>query len=515
MRAPIALSILLVIAADAHAATSAVALARLVSATDDVSPAIIDGLHSVDTLTRATAARLAAIRGANGEAVAALRDVVATERDADAAREEIRALVLLGSDDDVDLAVKNASRFPPRMDGVVADAIARLGAPRALALYPKFVRPLRRTGDSSNFFKVALWQTKDSDAVTALASQMVADGDDRGWCELMDAGGDVGAEAVSAALSSGSRAIRLATARSLADRYCTKTGSLPDGLRAAALAPPPDDAAPDEVLVREMLRRIAGEKPRELASPVPSACLYASLLTSQERESVHCDAPRTFDNRRSSPVNPAELMIGGFLPPGLSEAMTRDYGCNQSLVGTANVSVDRAGRVRRFDAKVGSPVAGSSPGRCLDAMTNLIALSFFDPETTSSSTSDQILIAKPPKGAPCMDATSMSAAAAADRAMRPGGGVVEPEIAKTVDPAFPKDVAKSMTDKKAWDHYVVVQSTVDTSGCVRQMRLVRQSPYPALNASALEALAQWRFKPGTVDGTPVPVTFDVAIHFKL
>jgi len=147
-------------------------------------------------------------------------------------------------------------------------------------------------------------------------------------------------------------------------------------------------------------------------------------------------------------------------------------------------------------------------------MTNLIALSFFDPETTSSSTSDQIVIVKPPKGAPCMDATPI-AAGAIDRALRPGGGVTEPEIAKTVDPAFPKDVVTSMTDKQAWDHYVVIQSTVDTTGCVRQMHLVRQSPYPALNAAAIEALSQWRFRPGTADGVPAPVTFDVAIHFKL
>jgi TonB family protein len=503
---------LLFITATGHAATSAPALVRLISSTDDVSPAIVEGLHSPDALTRATAARLATIRGANGDVLGALRELVAKEADADAAREELRALVLFGNDDDVELAVKNASRFPPRMDGVVADAIARLGAPRALTLYPKYVKPLRRIGDASNFFRLALWQSKDADAVASLASEIVAEGDDRGWCELMDAAGDsdvIGPAALTAALRSNSRAIRLATAKSLADRYCTKPGSFPDGMRAAAIEPPPDGAAPDEVFVHEILRRIAGQKPHELTAPAGSACMYASLLTSQELASVHCDAPRAYDARRSTPVSPPQLTISGFLPPGLSDAVMRDYGCKDSLVGTAKVSVDRAGRVRHFESSV-----AQSPSRCLDAMSNLIAMSLFDPESTSSSTSDQLIIVKPAGHAPCMDATPMSIASA-DRALRPGGGVTEPEIAKSVDPDFPKDVAKAMTDKRVWDHYVVIQSTVDAQGCVRQMRLVRQAPYPALNAAAIEALSQWRFRPGTSDGTPAPVTFDVAIHFKL
>src|SRR5260370_30150316 len=154
----------------------------------------------------------------------------------------------------------------------------------------------------------------------------------------MDAAGDsnaIGAAALTAALGSSSRAIRLAPAKSLADRYCTKPGSFPDGLRTAAVAAPPDDAAPDEVFVREIVRRIAGEKPHELTAPAGSACMYASLLTSQELASVHCEAPRTWDSRRSSPVTPAQLSIGAFLPPGLRDPRRPHSGCQESLLGPA------------------------------------------------------------------------------------------------------------------------------------------------------------------------------------
>ena len=405
--------LLVFVTASVQAATSASSLARLVNSPDDPVAAIAEGLHSPDALTRATAARLASVRGA-GEAMATLREVVATEKDPDAAREEIRALILFGNDDDIDLAVKSASRFPPRMDGVVADAIARVGAPRALDLYPKYVKPLRRIDDESNFFRLALWQAKGDDA-SSLAAKLLEDGDDRGRRELRDGLGE-------------------------ADRFETRSGGV---------------------------------------------------------------------MKHSTPVDPAQLSISAFLPPGLSEAVVNDYGCRESLVGTANVTVDRGGRVKRFEARV-----PQTPTRCLDALANLVALSLFDPASTSSSSSDQIILVKPAKEAPCMDATPITTGVC-DRAHWPGGSVTEPAILKQIEPDFPKDVVKSMTDKQEWDRYVIIQSTVDTTGCVRQMRIVRQSPYPALNAAAIEALSRFRFRPGTSDGVPAPVTFDVSVHFKL
>src|SRR5580765_4251270 len=150
--------VLLLLGPIAHAAPlSPVALARLAASTGEVVEPLTAGLQSPDPLTRATAARVIAIRGEKA-LVQVVRDALARETNADVAREEIRALVLTGTDEDIDAAAQAAVKFPPRMDGVLADAIARLGA-RGISLYPKYVRPLRRIGDESNFFRLALWQS--------------------------------------------------------------------------------------------------------------------------------------------------------------------------------------------------------------------------------------------------------------------------------------------------------------------------------------------------------------------
>src|SRR5438270_13913723 len=108
---------------------TATSLARLAPSTDDVVAPLTAGLQSRDVLTRATAARVVAVRGESA-LVPALREALTNESDPNAAREEIRALVLAGTDDDVDFAAQAAAKFPPRMDGVLADAIARLGPRR-------------------------------------------------------------------------------------------------------------------------------------------------------------------------------------------------------------------------------------------------------------------------------------------------------------------------------------------------------------------------------------------------
>jgi TonB family protein len=58
----------------------------------------------------------------------------------------------------------------------------------------------------------------------------------------------------------------------------------------------------------------------------------------------------------------------------------------------------------------------------------------------------------------------------------------------------------------------VVEVVIDVDGMVRQPRIV-SSPAPSVSYSALEALKQWRFKPGTMAGKPVPVLFHLTFNF--
>ena len=59
---------------------------------------------------------------------------------------------------------------------------------------------------------------------------------------------------------------------------------------------------------------------------------------------------------------------------------------------------------------------------------------------------------------------------------------------------------------------VVVQALVGTDGHVRDTRIVRS--IPMLNAAAVNAVKQWRFKPATTGGRPVATWVSVPIPFR-
>src|SRR5260221_10085677 len=283
--------VLLLLGPVAHATPlSPVAVARLAPSTGEVVEPLTAALQSPDALTRATAARVAAIRGEKA-LVPVLHDALTNETNADAAREEIRALVLTGTDDDIGFAVQAAVKFPPRMDGVLADAVARLGS-RGISLYPKYVRPLRRIGDESNFFRLALWQP--TDYAPEVAATPLSDNDERGWCELIDGAGDastIAPTAFATALGSGAPNIRATTAHCLLHRYAADKAHLPEALRDVVTAPLNDGASPDETLTRELLRRAAGAAAQEndVAPLLHDNCAFRALFTSAELFSAHCD----------------------------------------------------------------------------------------------------------------------------------------------------------------------------------------------------------------------------------
>jgi TonB family protein len=505
--------VLLLLGPIAHATPlSPVALARLAASTGEVVEPLTAGLQSPDALTRATAARVIAVRGEKA-LVPVVRDALARETNADAAREEIRALVLTGTDEDIDVAAQAAVKFPPRMDGVLADAIARLGA-RGISLYPKYVRPLRRIGDESNFFRLALWQST-ADA-TDVAAKLLSDNDERGWCELIDGAGDastIGPSAFATALGSSAPNIRATTVHCLLHRYAADKPHFPEALRDVVTAQLPDGASPDETFTRELLRRAAGASAQEnaIAPLLHDNCAFRTLFTSAELAAAHCDndaAPN--DPRVSTPVLPAQVAISGYLPPGLSDALIRQAGCNEAAIGLASVTVDRSGRVQRLET---SRIV--TPSRCLNAIASMIALSFFDPESvTSAPTDGQFVILKAQHETPCFDATSLTAGAMA-RPRRAGDSFTSPAVSRRTDPVVSNELRQSLKPDDPREFYIVVDSIVSPSGCLQGVQLVRQAPIAAINASALTALSGWKFRPATEDGVPVAAEYNLTIKFRM
>jgi len=91
-----------------------------------------------------------------------------------------------------------------------------------------------------------------------------------------------------------------------------------------------------------------------------------------------------------------------------------------------------------------------------------------------------------------------------------------------IDPATAKTEPPERTRKRdperpaivnALDQAIaVLEVTIDVDGMVRQPRIV-SSPAPSVSYAALEAIKQWRFRPGRIGGTPFPVLFHITFNF--
>ena len=60
---------------------------------------------------------------------------------------------------------------------------------------------------------------------------------------------------------------------------------------------------------------------------------------------------------------------------------------------------------------------------------------------------------------------------------------------------------------------VVLLAVIDTDGRIRNVRALQG--LPGLTAEAIKAVRQWRYEPATLNGTPVPVFFNLTINFTL
>lgn len=61
---------------------------------------------------------------------------------------------------------------------------------------------------------------------------------------------------------------------------------------------------------------------------------------------------------------------------------------------------------------------------------------------------------------------------------------------------------------------VVLQALISREGTVESLRVVR-SAHPTLNEAALEAVAQWRFRPYLLNGVAVEVEAQITVNFML
>ena len=77
-----------------------------------------------------------------------------------------------------------------------------------------------------------------------------------------------------------------------------------------------------------------------------------------------------------------------------------------------------------------------------------------------------------------------------------------------VDPQYP---AQALSQRL--EGLVVLQAWVAKDGTVRDLKLMKG--YFALGRAGIDAVRQWRFKPGTKNGVAVDVSLNIEVNFNL
>jgi periplasmic protein TonB len=94
-------------------------------------------------------------------------------------------------------------------------------------------------------------------------------------------------------------------------------------------------------------------------------------------------------------------------------------------------------------------------------------------------------------------------------AYRVGGGVSSPQIIHKVEPEYSEEARKAK-----FQGTVVLYIEVDEKGQPMNLRVIRPLGL-GLDEKAIEAVKQWRFRPGLKDGKPVRVAAQIEVNFRL
>lgn len=92
---------------------------------------------------------------------------------------------------------------------------------------------------------------------------------------------------------------------------------------------------------------------------------------------------------------------------------------------------------------------------------------------------------------------------------RVGGGVSAPAVIYKVDPEYSEEARDAKLSGA-----VMLSTIIDASGRARDIQVVK-SLGMGLDEKAIEAVEQWKFKPGEKDGQPVKVRATIEVNFVL
>src|SRR5262249_40915209 len=94
-------------------------------------------------------------------------------------------------------------------------------------------------------------------------------------------------------------------------------------------------------------------------------------------------------------------------------------------------------------------------------------------------------------------------------AFKVGGGVTAPTLLYKKEPEYSEEARKAK-----YSGTVTLYVEVDTSGRATNIRVLHSLGL-GLDEKAIEAVKQWKFRPGMKDGRPVTVQASIEVNFRL
>ncbi len=89
------------------------------------------------------------------------------------------------------------------------------------------------------------------------------------------------------------------------------------------------------------------------------------------------------------------------------------------------------------------------------------------------------------------------------------GEVKAPVVLRRVQPLYPRAALAARMNG-----FVIVECIIDRTGVIRDAKVVRSSS-TLFDQSALDAVQQWQFQPGTLHGRAVDTIFDLTVTFTI
>ncbi len=508
---------------------------------------------------RAAAARVLNVTGSKA-LVPNLLAALTAETDPDTAGEEIAALAALGGPA-IDVQLLDVAGRGPRLALDVVAALGRSRGRQALAYLPA-LRSLSLTpGTLVRFFRLACGGEAEvlvSAGATALGAHdaaawsavlrtarmeqvplgerlLISSVTDQPprlressyWHLFLEPGPQPSAalrQALEASPEAGAETADV-TAQFAWELVWRKWGRLPreDAAWIARTSGPEPLTIDEELVTRgDVLQALT---PSELAALSARLAGGADVLGTRlrELESLKDAARASKDPAAAGRVIGQPQKVGRSVPMRTSDPFPRGFrtdlmavtGCRggRGQFGGGRISSGRDGRPREVVF-----IKPEAPNECAEALRPLALASLITADRLPRPDVPEIVILPlDPQALDCPETEGSEAAGQSrqrtplDRIFRvgPQDRILEPKKVRHVNPLYP-DTAR----QQRVQGLVVLETTINTSGCVSRIELL-QGTDPRLDAAALLAVSGWRYTPTLLNGVPVPVIMTVTVYFRL